>query len=225
MSSGRLRRLGLPEIVEGCCQESDRFRAGQPGEEGHCFELFRRAIEEHDQDAWSAVYAQYRQLVAKWIGGHQSGDELIEIAFEKLWRTLQGVRLSRRFKHVGAVLAYLRKCAFSVRFDLERRERREERITLQETVVLQTGNVENLALANISRDALQHSVRRWLADNIQDEQERLVLSLSYEFDLSPSKIADRFPEQFIDVREVHRIKERVLKRLRRSGELREMLEG
>ncbi len=224
MNSILLRHLGLSEIVKGCCQESDRFLAGQPNEEGHCFELFRRAIEEQNQDAWSAVYTQYRQLVAKWIGGHQSGDELIENAFEKLWRTLRGVHLSRRFKHVGSVLAYLRKCAFSVRIDLKRREQREVKTVLYDTVVIQTDNVENVALANISRDALRDRVHHWLADNIQDKQEKLILSLTYEFDLSPSKIAKRFPGQFADVQEVRRVKERVLKRLRRASEFRELFE-
>lgn len=226
MSRSRLRQLDLSEIVEGCHQETNRFRAGQPGEEGHCFEMFRRAIEENDQEAWSAAYAQYYRMVADWLGGRQAADELIESTFEKFWRTLHNVRLSRRFKHVGAVLAYLRKCAFSVRFDLERREQREHRIArkvaLSETLTVHTDDAEDLALENVALDTLQDSVRRWLAENIQDEQERLVLFLSYDLDLSPSEIAHCFPEQFADVKEVRKVKERVLKRLRRADELRKL---
>lgn len=224
MNPSRLRQLNLPEIVAGCCQESERFRAGLPGEEGHCFELFRRAIEEDDQDAWGAIYAQYRQLVARWLGGHRAGDELIEIAFEKFWRTLRSARLSRRFRHVGAVLAYLRKCAVSVRLDLERKEQREDRIVLNERIVARAGDVENLALANLSHTELCDIVQRWLMENVQEEQERQMIHLSYELDLSPSEIARRFPEQFADVQEVRRVKERVLKRLRRASELQALLE-
>jgi RNA polymerase sigma factor (sigma-70 family) len=224
MSQRHLRQLDLSEIAEGCQRESDRFRAGQPGEEGHCFELFRRAIEEDDQDAWSAIYAQYRQLVAKWLGGHRASDELIETAFEKFWRTLRSVRLSRRFKHVGAVLAYLRKCAVSVRLDLERKEQREDRIVLNERIVARAGDVEDLALDNLSHTALCATVQRWLTENVQEEQERQMVHLSYELDLSPSEIARRFPGQFTDVQEVHRVKERLLKRLRRVSELQELFE-
>lgn len=224
MSRNRLRQFDLSEIVEGCREESDRFRTGQPGEEGHCFELFRRAIEEDDQEAWSAVYAQYYRIVARWIGGHQASDESIGSAFEKFWRALRSVRLSRRFKHVGAVLAYLRKCAFSIRLDLERREQRECKIILDETVTAHTDNVEDLALTNISRDALRGGVRRWLAGNIRDTQERQVISLSYELDLAPSEIACRCPDQFADVKEVRKVKERILKRLRRADDLRALFD-
>jgi DNA-directed RNA polymerase specialized sigma24 family protein len=223
MSTSRLRQLDLPAVIEGCCQETARFRAGQPGEEGHCFELFRRAIEKDDQEAWSALHAQYYRMIAQWIGGHPAGDELIESTFEKFWRTMRGVRLSRRFKHVGALLAYLRKCAFSVRFDLDRREQRDRRMTPNEAVTAYADDVEDLVLANIARDALQDSVRRWLAEHIQDTQEKQVVFLSYELDLPPAEIARRFPEQFADAKEVRKIKERVVKRLRRADGLRELL--
>jgi DNA-directed RNA polymerase specialized sigma24 family protein len=225
MKSSRLRQLELIEVVECCGQESERFRAGQVGEEGHCLELFRRAIEENDQAAWGAVYAQYRQLVAKWTGGRGDGDELIESTFQKFWRTLRGTRLTGRFKHIGAVMAYLRKCAYSVRLDLERQERQAERIALDERTAAQAGSVEEMALAKLSRDALCASVRLWLAANVQDEQEKLVIALSYELELSPAEIASRCPAQFAGAEDVYKIKERLLKRLRRAGKLRELFEG
>jgi DNA-directed RNA polymerase specialized sigma24 family protein len=112
--------MDLDAIIRGCAQESDRFLAGLPGNEGHCLELFRRAVEENDQNAWNAIYAQYRRLIAQWVGPHHDSDALVASTLERFWRALRGVRLSTRFDHVGALLLYLRKCALCVQLDLAR---------------------------------------------------------------------------------------------------------
>jgi DNA-directed RNA polymerase specialized sigma24 family protein len=216
MTKKNLQQLDLGQVIQECIQEHQRFHKGQLGEEGHCFELFRRAIEENDQDAWYAIHKQYYLTVAKWIGAHPRRDELIESAFTKLWRSLCDISLARRFPHVGAVLAYLRKCAVSVRLDLERRNRRQDRETpLNEAIVPHADDVRCKALENVESEAMRKQVRLWLDEHVEDEQERLVISMSYAFDLSPAEIARHCPEHFADARDVRRVKERVLKRLRR----------
>jgi DNA-directed RNA polymerase specialized sigma24 family protein len=221
MSSKRLRQTDLDAIIQGCSQESDRFRAGSPGDEGHCLELFRRAVEENDQNAWNAIHAQYRHLVARWIGPHHDSDALIASTFERFWHALRGVRLSRRFDHVGALLSYLRKCALCVQLDLEReKKKRDCERPLNEAITLSTDTIDGLVLDNVARDTLQASVLRWLQAHLQDEQERRVIFLSYSLDLKPAEIARRHPTLFANARAVRRVKERVLKRLRRrAGEL------
>jgi RNA polymerase sigma factor (sigma-70 family) len=225
MDHKHLSQLGLPEIIQGCIEESERFRAGQSGKEGHCFELFRRAIENDDQRAWSAIHEQYYRLVIQWIGGQYDSEELSSSAFFKFWRTLQGIHLSHRFKHVGAVLAYLRKCAMSVRLDWERKKQRAIRETsLNKQVTAWDNLIETLALERITRDERRRILQSWLEKKLSDTQERLVIFLSYALDLSPSEIAQNHPEQFKDARTVRRIKERVLKRLRRAQDLRDLIE-
>jgi hypothetical protein len=83
-------------------------------------------------------------------------------------------------------------------------------------------DVENEVLEGIARNEREERVRQWLAGNVRDPQEIQVIYLSYELDLPPSEIALRFPEQFASVQEVRRIKERILKRLRRADDLRRL---
>lgn len=145
----------------------------------------------------------------------------IEESLANYEQALQLARQAGRFEHVWAVMAYLRKCAYSVRLDLERQERRAERIALDERTADQAGGVEEAALAKLSRDTLCDSVRGWLAANVRDEREKLVITFSYELNLSPAEIARHCPAQFAGAEEVYKIKER----LRRAGELRELFEG
>ena len=222
MGKGGPKQLHLSEVVEGCRQESVRFRAGVRGEEGWCLELFRRALEGSEEDAWDAIHAQYRDLIVQWAGGGSQGQDLVGMTLAKFWRSLSGVRITRRFQHVGAVLAYLRKCAFSVRLDAERRQQRQDRaLSLEEVRHQGGGDVQELALRNVLLERGRDRLHRWVDENLSGN-EREVFCLSFYQSLSPSQIAARFPARYPGPKEVYKIKERVLKRIRRSDLAREL---
>jgi hypothetical protein len=58
---------------------------------------------------------------------------------------------------------------------------------------------------------------------LNSAQEQLVFRASFEWDLRPGMIAEGWPNAFSDGREVSRIKERILRRLRRDEGLRTLL--
>src|SRR6185295_15642499 len=89
------RLLTLIDLAHRCAQESDHFFNRQPHDPHYCFELFRRAIFDHDQRAWELIYTQYHRLVAKWVLHHAdfpaSGEDteyFVNGAFEKMWAAL-----------------------------------------------------------------------------------------------------------------------------------------
>ena len=59
-----------------------------------------------------------------------------------------------------------------------------------------------------------------IRERLQDEQERVLVQLSFELGLTPVQILRDRPDLFSDLAEVRRIKERVLKRLKNDSELR-----
>ena len=132
MSKNGLHHLSTKTIIQGCQDESTQPRAQ---ETGYCFELFRRALEEQEQDAWHAIDEQYRQLILRWSCDYAPDlprDEIEQVAAEtlpKFWQSLTKPTepLARRFSHIGAVLKYLKHCAFSVMCDYKRRLQRTER--------------------------------------------------------------------------------------------------
>ena len=59
-------------------------------------------------------------------------------------------------------------------------------------------------------------IANWIRVYVDDEREELVLRLSYEDGLAPRRIAELHPDIFESVKDVHHIKERVVRRLRRA---------
>ncbi len=218
------RKLDLQSLIVGCQNEATRSLQARPLEdEGYCFELFRRAIEKRDAAAWDAIHQQYRRMVVLWIGPqHDGSDDLVNETFVKFWRSCSDRNFSRHFSHVGQVLKYLKRCAVSVRLDQYRRQQREHLWTASEDERQgqMDSRVEEMALDDIVRQQrkTQMEVR------LRDDQERLVVYLSFELGLSPSEIARRQPSDFADIEEVRRVKERVVKRLKGDAELRQWLE-
>ncbi len=221
-----LGQLSLEAIAAGCRGEAQRSRSE---ELGYCFELFRRALEQAEQAAWNAVARQYQRLVLEWVyAARRSNDEIADPeelaheAFERFWRTLAGRcnPLVARFPHVGALLKYLQQCAVTTVLDQRRRALRQTRLNARVESATQAGALspgpEDEAVARIDQAALLARVRTWVAAEVSDPDEQLVLQASYTDDLSPIEIVARYPERFTDAATVRQIKERVLRRARRA---------
>ena len=219
-----LRQLDLNEVIQGC-----RFEAGQPRdqEQGYCFELFRRAVEDEEQAAWQAIDQQYKYLIHRWLCDcapdlpPQEVEDIAPEAWRKFWHaiTRAGAPLSERFAHVGAILKYLKQCTQSVFLEHKRYARRQ-----QVNQYLQSGQQAGLThteseeelLARIDRENLFQAVQKWITGWVTDPQEQRVLLLSYEYGLTPVEIATHYPQEFADAQTVRRLKERILKRARRA---------
>jgi DNA-directed RNA polymerase specialized sigma24 family protein len=118
-----LRALTLAGIAHRCARETELFFQRQGHDPRYCFELFRRAIVEHDHCAWELVYAQYRPLVTGWVTRHAafptSGEEaqyFVNRAFEKMWLALAPEKFGQ-FANLKSLLRYLQMCVHSVILD------------------------------------------------------------------------------------------------------------
>ena len=225
MPETSLHHQTLDTVIKGCQSESNQPRSQ---ETGYCFELFRRALEEKEQAAWQAIDEQYKHLILHWMyscAPHLPREEIDEIVPEtlpKFWKILNKstTPLAERFAHVGAILKYLKQCAISALRDHERRLQRRERIKSELEAVeyfsLRQTESEQELLNRIDREKLLQMVQKWVETYVTDAQERRVLSLSFEYGLTPAQIAQDYPQEFADVQTVRRIKERLLKRARRA---------
>lgn len=215
--------LTLEEIVRRCQEEA--LHQNRSDETGYCFELFRRALEDGDDDAWTAIQQQYRRLMLQWSYAAQAdytqeeAEDITREALERFWRTLRTVHISERFAHVGALLRYLQQCVISTVQDHRRRAERKQRLMTRlkhaENLLSLPMGPEQAALENILQMEQIRQVRTWIQAHVTDPQERLVLTCSFEDDLKPAEIAARHADVFTDAQMVRQIKERILKRLRR----------
>ena len=221
-----LPQLSLNAVVEGCQDEAQKRREL---ELGHCFELFRRAIEEQQHLAWEAVIKQYNRLIYSWLHARtfqslmpDEKEDLVQDAWAKFWKTLKnyGIPLKSRFKHVGALLNYLKKCLITATIDYQRRVARKK--PLQKKLEAEPEAVspatDDSVIGRLSAEAEAVAVREWISKHVTDKKELLVLRYSFEQGLKPSQIIKRHPELFSNTKTIYRIKERVLKRARRYFE-------
>lgn len=210
--------LTVQELSRLCQEETGRYLRREPYAERFCLELFRRAIVQHDETAWSSVYSQYTGAVRQWLGlPPDEADEGIAATFERFWRAINGEKF-QRFGSLSAVLQYLKMCAQTVRIDRMRATRsigREEPLDDSERGLPSGENVEESTAARV--DAV--SFWRAVQDALDDERERKVIYLSYVIGLTPRAICTRHANEFPDVAEVYRLKRNALDRLRRTPEI------
>lgn len=217
-----MHHLSLAQIIQRCQQESTQTRQQ---EAGYCFELFRRAFEQLDTAAWEAIQQQYRRLLLNWVHtisqGAISSEELEDIGQDtwlRFWRTLSRHTqpFSQRFPHIGAALNYLNQCVISAFLDYERKLQRQKQLYTLLIIEKKQGVQWDEQEETAEKTEQIHLVREWVVREVKDPQEKLLLSLSYEHNLSPTDIVSHYPTHFANAAEVYRVKERVLKRAKRA---------
>jgi RNA polymerase sigma factor (sigma-70 family) len=219
----------LRRIADNCAEESVRFFRGKAYDSRYCFELFRRALVEKDQQAWGYIYLQYRPLVRAWVERHnafpalgESATYFVNRAFEKMWSAVTPEKFDR-FSDLKGLLRYLQMCVHSVIIDEVRQSERYRYAVNLEDVP----SAPSTTVPSVERHVLQEMDRTkiWaqLEERMRSEKERIVLECAFVLDLKPRMIAARYPEVFRSVDEVYRVKQNLLARLRRDDKLRNSL--
>jgi hypothetical protein len=219
-----LNRWPLAEVSAACCEETRKFRAGQPSSDHFCYELLRRAVCERDGASWEAVLTQYRGLVLAWIRLHpaavapavaaEGDDYWINQAFSRFWAHVGPDRFGR-FATLADLLKYLKSCVHSALVDELRRHGRTPTVPF---------DPESEATATRSDDVGERAAAAELWAAIEREctggHELVVVRESLVHGRKPSEIYASHPDLFVDVVEVYRIKRSMLDRLRRNPHIR-----
>jgi hypothetical protein len=223
--------IPLPELSRLCAEETNKYYNQQAHDPRYCFELFRRAISNANEQAWERIYSVYHSLVARWVRRHPSfvaveeeAQYFINRAFEKMWTAVTAEKWSN-FPDLAALLRYLQMCVNGVIVDFGRQKELAKELSQLDLV---ESNPEPAALESAvewrmtaaeSRRAIWEAVGRQL----KDDQERRVIYGMFVLALKPRELVTHYPETFADANEVYRVKENVLNRLRRSDELNDLL--
>ncbi len=219
--------LSLAGLAQHCAEESDHFFHRRANDPRYCFELFRRAIVEHNQRAWAYLCDNYRPLVSGWVRRNRafssSGEEMdyfVNGAYAKMWSAMSSEKFDS-FPDLKSLLRYLQLCVASVVTDHARSAEYYEMLEdLPPGVEEATGvHVEEVALERTERVAFWQAI----GQRLNDDKERMVLHYSYVVGFKPGQIYDERQDLFEDVREIYRIKENILARLRRDTELQDLL--
>jgi hypothetical protein len=220
-----VHRLELNELSQRCAQESGNYFRGQGDDTRYCYELFRRAFVEQDQLAWEHLYIVYKPLIVGWVTSSpafpSSGEEIgyfVNRAVEKMWISISAEKFSR-FEELSALLRYLKMCVGSVIIDHMRTRERLNLKELDETIGNVSGvegpSVEEQVGNQVDSDVLWNL----LEELVKDQGERYVLMGSFVYNLKPREILTQYPEVFTGIKQIYRIKENLIARLRRNPDL------
>ena len=232
MRQVEVRRVSLGELIHCCQEEERRFSAGQQHRPEFCHELFRRAIVENNQLAWSALYYQYEPLVSHWLR-RQSGfgqlneplDVLVNEAYMRFFKALYPIAdkdFCGRFPNTAAVLSFLSRCAATTVLDAVRtsRRRREDKTAALPEILPAPQRTEREC-------ALNDWQRRFLAQiklHLKTDQEEVVFTESYLLEAKAAAILAGHPDLFANVQEIYNCRLRILRRLREDEQLAQFLD-
>lgn len=223
----RLQHMAVADLADKCAQETENYFHQQSHDSTYCFELFRRAIQEHNQDAWAIICIQYQPLVSGWVKQHRgfesTGEEsqyFVNGAFGKIAATLSPVKFDG-FSNIGSLLRYLKMCVHSVIVDYNRMVDQANLYPLEDASEEPSAEpaTEDQVLDRSHDQALWAWMNAWL----DDEKERRVIYGLFVLAQKPQELYDHFQDLFSEVEEIYRVKQNVIARLRRDPEFRKML--
>ena len=187
------------------------------------YDLFRRAIEQRDADAWADISRQYRGLLAAWAAQSSSRGLLTEqpedIADQALARAWAALSLSSArfsaFPHIASLLAYLRTCVRATVIDHAREQASQQRAAQSIESSGVSAAPEQAVLEELDRTALWQLIM----DMTNGLQEQIIVRECLVYALPPRTIQARHPEIFTDVMHVYRVKRNLINRFQRNRDL------
>jgi DNA-directed RNA polymerase specialized sigma24 family protein len=221
------RSYSPADLIQHCAEQMTRYRRRQrPYNPWYCYELFRRALAERSEAAWSAVYEQYHRLVRHWLGSiTDATDILVNLAFARLWEKIDAEGFVD-FTSLGKLLAFFRRCTWNIAIDARRQwKRNETRQAALEAIAMSPAANQDLAASAILERIAAKEIYQSAVERLNGQEERLVFQASFEWDMKPAEIAKRWPHLFADVDQVYRLKENLLRRLRRDDHLQALWSG
>src|SRR5439155_12724095 len=195
--------------------ELQRRRWDEPGGDRYCVELFRRALVEQTDEAWSALQQCFTETVRSWLWSHPSHDvallrdseeNYIAQTFSRFWYAVRDQRLE--FATLNAALSYLHATLNGIVTDTLRSRLRSKEVPLPEPGFAEEPVVEDPIDGHTIWDSIQSF--------LPDERERRIAYLLYYCGLKPREIVTRCSKEFDDVKEVYRLSHNVVERLRRN---------
>ena len=232
--SSSVHHLPLAELARSCKEETQKFRRGEMSDTAACHEIFRRAIRERDQAAWSRVVEQYRGIVIAWVRRHpgsrvveEDDDHWVDLAFARLFRAIGPERFDQ-FADVPQILRYLQMCVSSVLQDALRDHAQRFSTVSIDVDVRDDSDEPPLALQMRGATVVDRSLdarELWAAVEraLPDDEERRIAYLTLVLEYRPREIQALYPDRFPSVAQIYPWMRSVLGKLQRSPEVREFL--
>jgi hypothetical protein len=215
-----LDNLSVDELATHCREETAKYRRQCDNDPRFCFELFRLAFSQNDDEAFTALYRIYLPLVFYWVNRHpsfQSGSDLPEdFASDAVQRFYFAMRQGDfgRFENLPSVLQFLKRCVHTAVMYPRRKQ----------PVTIPLATVPNLPSGHNAEYYFQAAEIWTLVEELLPEQnDRLLARLAYIQGLKPRDIVEMYPAIWETTEAVRVSRHRIGRRLQRNPRLRRYL--
>jgi DNA-directed RNA polymerase specialized sigma24 family protein len=212
------KEMSLSALEDRCMSEINNYRRGEPSSDKYCLEIFRRAMLEHDDAAWTLLVERFYEYMLGSFRRHvkreaasllDSPENFVARAFERFW--LAAVHNQQlEFTNLAAALSYLRNCLNGAVLDTLRTHSRSREVALPES-----GFPEEPAVEDHEEGQGLWEIMQSLLSN---KREYRVAYLLYHCNLKPREIVLRCPQEFSDVQEIYRLRRNIIERLMRESD-------
>ncbi|MEM7532279.1 MAG: hypothetical protein AAF639_08885 [Chloroflexota bacterium] len=217
----------IERLEQHARQELDNFLAGRPSKSSYGFELFRLALVERNEQAWTAVIRIYGRLVLSWVKQHPSfpmvneeADYFVNRTFERLIRYV-GKKEGKffDFDSLAALLEYLKMCAYASVLDDAPAPLPRTETPIEDTPIY----TEQLYTQTDHSDVYRNQFWQLVDMQLKDEAERIVMYGFFLWGYRDREIRENYPTMFKDNKSVANKRGSVLKRLARLPAFQEIL--
>jgi len=220
-----LCEMTLTALTECCIREMSRYRRKEPCDDSYCLEIFRRAVQLRDNDAWIVLQRQFSDNVRLWLGGHshrelalryEAEQTYVDDAFRRFWQAVSDQSLT--FSTVASALSYLRLCLHCAIMDTLRAFARANVERMPDYGHPDEPQVED----SYHENELWETIKSILPG----EREQRVAYLHFHCNLKPREIIRYCPGEFQCEEEIYRLKRNIMERiLRNADKIRWKLDG
>jgi len=213
-----IKLLDKPGLAHRCRKEQRLYHNKLPNDPRYCYELFRMAFQNNDLEAWDLVINIFRKMVASWVTIHkgfdscgENVDNIVQGAFDRCFNALSRGRLDESVG-LGGLIIYLKKCVNHQILDLIRKK-------IPPTVPLSDDIPDSPARRTdpIAKEKLWDFVNH----KLKGKREQIVVYPYCFFYYPPKQIYEEYKSTFKSVKDVSRVWENVVARLRRDKEFKE----
>jgi len=227
-SSNTLATLSMKELEYQCARENLKFRTEHCPDDRYGRELFRRAIAQRDESAWTCILSLYSPLVLSWISQYTQASPILRLngpallvntAFAKFSHALTPAKW-QNFNSLAALLKYLKFCAHSALLDEVRIQGVREPEDSLDGIVYDELSVNGDPALQVINDIGMEELWRVLQEELRGEDERVILHCALLDGVKPQEISRLHRNLFQSVNDVYRVKRNLVERLQRNKRLR-----
>ena len=209
-------KMSLAELQCRCWGEMKKFSRQEPNDESFCLEIFRRALELRDEQAWEILTETISAIILGWLRRHPCREEAyrlhteedyVALTIERLWMvTVRNQTL--QFRSLPGAFAFLRVSLNSVIIDTLRNQGKDLSIG-------EIGSMEPTAPLEEESDEIWECIKSMLPD----QREQRLAYLLFHCNLKPRQIVQFCSQEFCNVQEIFHMKRSILDRLKRRKDV------